>query len=92
MSILRCLGRNRRVLPDAPKFEDARKFKLSTIFRGQSTFQRLLTDVKDFLNRKFDASMLTFPPVDPAPMYVHVMHLAAQLWVCDRMDPQKSVL
>ena len=35
-SILRCLAANPHIADRAPKFEDARKFKISTIFRGQN--------------------------------------------------------
>ena len=79
MSVLRCLARNRGVLVEAPKYEDARKFKISTIFRGQSSFAQLMTNLKQYLNRKFDASVLHFPQSGPPPIYEPPMTVAQPL-------------
>ena len=65
------------------RYEDARKFKISTIFRGQSSFAQLMTNLKQYLNRKFDASVLHFPLSGPAPIYEPPMTVVQPLPLSD---------
>ena len=59
-SILRAMAYNRNLASAVPKFEDARKFKISTIFRGQNVLQRLLMQFKEY-SQKY-AESIRFPP------------------------------
>mmetsp|Transcript_39763 Transcript_39763/g.98280 ORF Transcript_39763/g.98280 Transcript_39763/m.98280 type:complete len:3869 (-) Transcript_39763:305-11911(-) len=52
MSILRVLANNPQLAAAMPKFEDTRKFKISTIFRGQDIVKDLLQQVREFLGSK----------------------------------------
>jgi hypothetical protein len=59
MSILRVLALNPSWSSQVPKFEDGRRFKISTIFRGQNVLQRVLTDFKDYASKH--ASKIIWP-------------------------------
>ena len=72
-SMLRILAANRHLAPVVPKFEDVRRFKISTIFRGQNVLQRLLQEFSAYASKH--KKKIHFPPprgfrlYDP-PMFV----------------------
>ena len=52
MSILRMLAFNRTLSESIPKYEDNRRFKFSTVFRGQSVIQRLMSGIQQHVKEK----------------------------------------
>ena len=59
-SMLRILAANRHLAPVVPKFEDVRRFKISTIFRGQNVLQRLLQEFSAYASKH--KKKIHFPP------------------------------
>ena len=51
MSLLRIMVRNKEMTPQMPKYQDDRKLKISTMFRGQSVLSTLLQKVHDFVTK-----------------------------------------
>ena len=52
MSILRMLTFNKELSKSIPKYEDNRRFKFSTVFRGQNVIQRLMSGIKQHVKEK----------------------------------------
>jgi hypothetical protein len=52
MSTLRMLAFNEPLSKSIPKYEDNRRFKFSTVFRGQNVIQRLMSGIKEHVKEK----------------------------------------
>ena len=52
MSTLRMLAFNESLSKTIPKYEDNRRFKFSTVFRGQNVIQRLMSGIREHVKEK----------------------------------------
>eukprot|EP00940_MAST-03C_sp_MAST-3C-sp2_P002781 g2781.t1 len=64
MSILRCAAFNKALSTTLPKYEDTRRFKFSTVFRGQNVIQRLMEKIRAHLSTPAVAGTVRWPQPD----------------------------